>query len=97
MKINSTRALTVILLVTMLGAGAVSALQGFALGRLALQDVHQPNVDPFHKLGSNQEASSQQKRIIMPESEILESVEAETNKGETGKDAKAKKQARNQE
>ncbi|NJL23691.1 MAG: hypothetical protein HC895_27475, partial [Leptolyngbyaceae cyanobacterium SM1_3_5] len=46
MKVNSTLALTLVLLTAMVGAGVVSAAWGYAVGGEALKGVTQPNGRP---------------------------------------------------
>ena len=84
MKFNSTVALTLILLVMMLGAGTVSALWGFTLGHEALKGVTQPDINPAKKLGDNRQVSEGQKELkFVDEREILIRVYDHTHgKGE---------------
>ncbi len=98
MKFNSTVALTLILLVMMLGAGTVSALWGFALGHEALKGVTQPDINPAKKLAGNRQASDQQKELkIVDEREILIRVYDRTHgKGEKPKGAADKNEKENQ-
>jgi len=74
MKVNSTIALTLILLSLMVGAGVVSASWGYAMGREALKGVTQPDVRPT--AGSAEEPRSNQPREfeVIPEAQILEDV-----------------------
>ena len=65
MKLNSTVALTLILLATMLGAGTVSALWGYTLGHGALKGVTQPDVSPTKKLAGDKTSSSSQEGVKM--------------------------------
>ena len=77
MKLNSTVALTFILLTLMLGAGCVSALWGFTLGHEALKGVTQPDARPGGKMGSHRGTSSQQRTVaILKENTILTGVKA---------------------
>lgn len=80
MKLNSTVALTLILLTLMAGAGVVSGIWGYALGREALRGVTQPDVRPT-SLGSEAagEQGSRDEIIIIPESKILEDVKTRIN------------------
>jgi len=78
MRVNSTVALTLILLVLMVGAGVVSAAWGYAMGREALKGVTQPDVRPT-AVGEQEEGSSQPRAFeIIPESKILEDVKTQT-------------------
>ena len=75
MKFNSTVALTLILLVMMIGAGSVSALWGFTLGHEALDGVTQPDTNPTKKLAGNQPTTDKHKGlIILSERDILVQV-----------------------
>ena len=75
MKLNSTVALTLILLVMMLGAGFVSAMWGFTLGHEALKGVTQPDVRPTKKLADNQQAASGKTGVpLLREQDILNRV-----------------------
>ncbi len=65
MKLNSTVALTLILLATMLGAGTVSALWGYTLGHGSLKGVTQPDVSPTKKLAGDKTSSSSQEGVKM--------------------------------
>jgi hypothetical protein len=75
MKLNSTVALTLILLAMMLGAGFVSAMWGFTLGHEALKGVTQPDVRPTKKLADNKQAPPGKEGVaILREEEILVNV-----------------------
>ena len=87
MKLNSTVALTLILLVMMLGAGFVSAMWGFTLGHEALKGVTQPDVRPIKDMADNQKASpGKEGLVILREQDILTKVNEYINN--RGKDAK---------
>ncbi|MFW6264185.1 MAG: hypothetical protein ACOC3E_01515 [Cyanobacteriota bacterium] len=58
MKLNTTVALTFLLLAMMAGAGTVSGLWGYTLGYKSLKGVSQPPVNPSQKLTNNQNSSS---------------------------------------
>jgi hypothetical protein len=89
MKLNSTVALTLILLVMMLGAGFVSAMWGFTLGHEALKGVTQPDVRPTKKLADNQQASSGKTGVpLLREQDILNRVNEYINE----KNKESKKQ-----
>ncbi|MGG6296989.1 hypothetical protein ACQ4M4_21545 [Leptolyngbya sp. AN02str] len=77
MKLNSTVALTLVLLSLMVGAGVVSAAWGYALGREALKGVTQPDVRPT-VLNENGDQPRTDTNLIVPESKILEDVKART-------------------
>lgn len=86
MKLNSTVALTLILLAMMLGAGFVSAMWGFTLGHEALKGVTQPDVRPIKDMAEKQKASSgKEGLIILREEDILIKVNEYIN---STKDAK---------
>ena len=75
MKLNSTVALTLILLAMMLGAGFVSAMWGFTVGHEALKGVTQPDVRPTKKLAGNQQTYPGQEGVpILREEDILVNV-----------------------
>ncbi|NES20887.1 MAG: hypothetical protein F6K41_18615 [Symploca sp. SIO3E6] len=87
MKLNSTVALTLLLLAMMLGAGFVSAMWGFSLGHQALKGVTQPDMRPTKKLAGNQQKASDAQKAqegvaILKEENILINVrEYINNKG----------------
>lgn len=98
MRLNSTVALTLILLALMLGAGFVSAMWGFAVGHEALKGVRQPDVRPTNKLANGKRIASGQKGVeILQEDKILVSVHAQMQgKGKNAKtDAKVEKKQEN--
>lgn len=100
MKLNSTVALTLILLAMMLGAGFVSAMWGFTVGHEALKGVTQPDVRPTKKLVDNQNAASGKEGVtILREEDILLNVkEYIKNKGNSSVPAdKEDEQANNSE
>jgi uncharacterized protein affecting Mg2+/Co2+ transport len=75
MKLNSTVALTLILLAMMLGAGFVSAMWGFALGHEALKGVTQPDIRPTKKLADKKATASGKEGVpILREEDILVNV-----------------------
>jgi hypothetical protein len=75
MKLNSTVALTLILLAMMLGAGFVSAMWGFTLGHEALKGVTQPDVRPIKDVADTQKISSgKEGLVILREADILTKV-----------------------
>lgn len=90
---NSTLALTLMLLSLMFGAVIVSASWGYALGREALKGITQPDVRPTGSFSSASNNSSdapplQEELIIIPEDKILEDVKAKMA-GQAGADASA--------
>lgn len=97
MKLNSTVALTLILLAMMLGAGFVSAMWGFTLGHEALKGVTQPDVRPTKKLADNQKSAAGKEGLaILREEDILASVDAyiedkQEDKGSKKENAKSNK------
>lgn len=80
MKLNSTVALTLILLTLMAAAGVASGIWGYALGREALRGVTQPDVRPT-SLGGEAvgEQGNRDEIIIIPESKIIEDVKTRIN------------------
>ncbi|NER20857.1 MAG: hypothetical protein F6J96_09130 [Symploca sp. SIO1C2] len=98
MKLNSTVALTLLLLAMMLGAGFVSAMWGFSLGHQALKGVTQPDMRPTKKLAGNQQKASDAQKAqegvaILKEENILINVrEYINNKGKEETKNKQKKQ-----
>ncbi len=77
MKLNSTVALTLILLAMMLGAGFVSAMWGFTVGHEALKGVTQPDVRPTKKLSDNQQTTADGEGVaLLSEEDILVNVHA---------------------
>lgn len=80
MKLNSTVALTLILLAMMFGAGTVSALLGYTLGHGALKGVRQPDVSPTKKLaGENSSASGQEGLKMLDEKVVITKAEEKIN------------------
>lgn len=76
-KLNSTVALTLILLILMLGAGYVSAIWGFAVGVEALQGVNQPDARLKSKIKLRKHKSQEQAAVVMlKEEDIITNVRA---------------------
>jgi hypothetical protein len=91
MKLNSTVALTLILLTLMLGAGCVSGLWGFALGHEALKGVTQPDTRPTSKMKGRKAPSQQATVVLLKEEDILASVKTRIDgKGKNAKPEKPK-------
>lgn len=80
MKINSTVALTLLLLVLMVGAGIVSALYGYSLGREALTGVKQPDVRPATVRENAPDTAQTREFEIIPETQILDDVDTQMNR-----------------
>jgi hypothetical protein len=96
MKLNSTVALTLVLLAMMLGAGFVSAMWGFTIGHEALKGVTQPDVRPTKKLADNQQTYSGKEGIpMLREQDILNSVNEYIN--DKAKESKADNAAKKDE
>lgn len=77
MKLNSTVALTLVLLILMLGAGYGSAILGFTIGLEALKGVNQPDARPTNKIKLRKQKSGQQEAVVMlKEEDILTNVRA---------------------
>ncbi|MGA7938038.1 MAG: hypothetical protein WCA35_31100 [Kovacikia sp.] len=80
MKLNSTVALTLVLLSLMVGAGLVSAAWGIALGRDALKGVTQPDTRPANNLAKRQGTSARREAFtILREEDIVASAKARIN------------------
>ncbi|HEY9883659.1 MAG TPA: hypothetical protein V6C98_08610, partial [Thermosynechococcaceae cyanobacterium] len=88
MKLNSTVALTLILLVSMVAAGLISASWGTALGREALKGITQPDTRPTNnKAGGQTGAVRREELTVLPENTIITNVKARMN-GTAAKDTK---------
>lgn len=75
MKLNTTVALTIVLLVLMLGAGFVSGMWGFALGHEALKGVSQPEGRPSAKTKTQKDAPpGTQELVFFKETDIIKNV-----------------------
>ena len=89
MKLNSTVALTLILLVSMVVAGLVSASWGSSLGREALKGITQPDTRPNNNKSGNRAGTTRREELaVLPESDIIANVKVRMNGG-TGNDLKA--------
>lgn len=89
MKLNSTVALTLILLVSMVAAGLVSASWGTVLGREALKGVTQPDTRPTNNKAGGQARSARREELtVLPENTIIANVKIRMNGG-SEKDLKA--------
>lgn len=77
MRINSTVALTFILLTMMFGAGIVTGAWGFAIGREALKGITQPDARPTNKVSKkNGSARATDELVVLPEADIIKTVKA---------------------
>ena len=75
MRINSTVALTFILLTSMFGAGIVTGAWGFAIGREALKGITQPDARPTNKVGKKSgSARASEELVILQEEDIIKKV-----------------------
>ncbi|MCL1475402.1 hypothetical protein [Argonema antarcticum] len=75
MKLNLTVAVTLLLLVLMLGAGFVSGMWGFALGHEALKGVSQPDARPITKTKNlNDTPPGAQAVVMLKEADIIKTV-----------------------
>lgn len=94
MKFNSTVALTLVLLILMLGAGYASAIWGFAVGHEAVKGVTQPDTRPSSKIRIRKATSGQQRAVVMlKEEDIIATVKARIEgKGKKAKPEKPKPQ-----
>jgi hypothetical protein len=88
MKINSTVALTFILLALMFGAGVVSASWGFAIGREALKGITQPDSRPTNKV-NRKPNGSRDEMMILKEEDIIKAVKEKTGDKEKPSDKPA--------
>lgn len=94
MKLNYTVILTLILLILMVGAGYISGVLGFAIGREALKGVTQPDARPVSKIKNRKAASAQKEAVVMvKEEDILTTVKARIEgKGKNVKPEKSQSQ-----
>ncbi len=77
MRINSTVALTFILLTLMFGAGIVTGAWGFAIGREALKGITQPDARPTNKVSKkNSSARASDELVVLQEADIIKTVKA---------------------
>jgi hypothetical protein len=76
MKLNSTIALTLILLTCMTAIGIVSGATGYSFGRAALKGVKQPSTSPI--LGGSGGNRSRESSGFLKEAEILSKVQDQT-------------------
>lgn len=83
MKLNSTVALTFVLLVAMIGAGAVSGVWSYMMGYEALKGVTQPDTSPTKKL-TGKESSDPQEFSLLKEEEIIKNVKEYIRNQEQG-------------
>lgn len=81
MKVNSTVALTLILLSLMLSAGMASAVWGYKLGRESLKGVTQPNTRPINNADGSQAQSHRGDLPLLKEADILANVKAQIEGG----------------
>lgn len=82
MKLNSTVALTLVLLTSMLAAGLVSAAFGLTLGRDALKGITQPDTRPTNNLANRKgKPARQSELVILREEEILKNVKTHIEGG----------------
>jgi hypothetical protein len=78
--VNSTLALTLMLLSLMFSAVIVSASWGYGMGRDALKGITQPDVRPTSDLNdTSDEPPRREDLVIIPEEKILEDVRARMN------------------
>lgn len=74
-RINSTVALTFILLALMFGAGVVSSAWGFAIGREALKGITQPDSRPTNKV-NRKNPNGREQLTFLKEDDILATVKS---------------------
>lgn len=91
MKINSTIGLTLMLLVSMLAAGVLSAIAGMSMGREALKGITQPDTRPTNKLANRKGDTPQRNEVmLLKEDKILTEVKQRvTGKAPAGAAPKA--------
>lgn len=95
MKLNSTVALSLILLTLMAGAGYMSGVLGFTVGSEALKGVTQPDTRPTTKVKVRQGASQQRAVVMLKEEDILTNVRARIEgKGKNPKPEKPQSQSK---
>ncbi|MUL37063.1 hypothetical protein [Gloeocapsopsis dulcis] len=93
MKINSTVALSLLLLVLMAVAGYVSSVWGFTIGSQALESVTQPDTRPPNKAKTPSGGSQQRAVVMLKEQDILTNVRARIEgKGKNAKPEKPQSQ-----
>jgi hypothetical protein len=82
MKVNSTVALTFVLLALMFGAGLVSAAWGLVVGREALKGITQPDTRPANNLAQRKGNTPRREEVvILKEEDIINSVKARMSGG----------------
>ncbi|MBW4539160.1 MAG: hypothetical protein KME43_08430 [Myxacorys chilensis ATA2-1-KO14] len=74
-RINSTVALTFVLLTLMFGAGIVSSAWGFAIGREALKGITQPDSRPTNKV-NRKNPNGREQLTFLKEDDILATVKS---------------------
>ncbi|MBW4418147.1 MAG: hypothetical protein KME13_02835 [Myxacorys californica WJT36-NPBG1] len=74
-RINSTVALTFVLLALMFGAGIVSSAWGFAIGREALKGITQPDSRPTNKV-NRKNPNGREQLTFLKEDDILATVKS---------------------
>ncbi|WP_202925216.1 hypothetical protein [Myxacorys almedinensis] len=79
-RINSTVALTFILLALMFGAGVVSSAWGFAIGREALKGITQPDSRPTNKV-NRKNPNGREALTFFKEDDILMKVKSRMGGG----------------
>ncbi|MDJ1167839.1 hypothetical protein PMG71_00190 [Roseofilum sp. BLCC_M154] len=86
MRLNSTVALTLILLSMMFGAGIISAALGFNIGREALKGITQPDSSPTSTMVNRQPGTKGKTSVpILKQEDILKRVDTYIQ-GEEGKE-----------
>jgi hypothetical protein len=92
MRLNSTVALTLILLSMMFGAGIISAALGFNIGREALKGITQPDSSPTSTMVNRQPGTKGKTSVpILKEEDILQRVDTYIE-GEEAEEAKEPQQ-----
>jgi hypothetical protein len=81
MKWNSTIGLTLLLLVSMLIAGSLSAISGMSLGREALKGITQPDTRPNNLANRKTNLPRKDEVLILPEDKIIATVKTRINGG----------------
>jgi hypothetical protein len=81
MRVNSTVALTLVLLTLMLGAGLTSTIWGYSLGRDSLKGVTQPNTRPINNSDGDENHLRREELVFLKEEDILANVKAQIEGG----------------
>ncbi len=78
MKLNSTVALTLLLLSSMFAVGAITGTWGYSFGRKALRGITQPALSPVLG-GTTSQSKPRQGATFLREEDILKQVKKRTS------------------